>query len=76
VHGFGFGYGFGVATKAGADPKKDPVGTFAWGGIYYTDFWVDRQHEVVGIMLTQIYPSGQLKIRDAFHRLVNEAIQP
>jgi CubicO group peptidase (beta-lactamase class C family) len=76
VHGFGFGYGFGVTTRTNPDTRKDSVGSFSWGGIYHTDFWVDPQHEVVGVMLTQIYPSGHLKLRDGFHRLVNEAIRP
>jgi CubicO group peptidase (beta-lactamase class C family) len=76
VHGFRFGYGFGIATGAGAEAKKDPAGTFSWGGIYYTDFWVDPQHELIGIMMTQVFPSDKLKLRDEFHRLVNEAIQP
>jgi CubicO group peptidase (beta-lactamase class C family) len=74
VHGFAFGYGFGVTTQPD-DAKKDAVGTFGWGGIYYTDFWVDPKDEVIGIMMTQIYPTSQLKLRDAFHRLVNEAIR-
>jgi CubicO group peptidase (beta-lactamase class C family) len=76
VHGFRFGYGFGVNTGSGADVKKDAAGTFSWGGAYYTDFWVDPKHEVIGIMMTQVYPSNHLKLREEFHRLVNEAIQP
>jgi len=76
MHGSRFGYGFGIHTQAAADIKKDPAGTFGWGGIYYTDFWVDPQHELIGLMMTQIYPSGQLKLRDEFHRLVNESVQP
>ena len=56
--------------------SEDPLGTFSWGGIYYTDFWVDPKHELIGIMMTQIYPSGHLKLRDDFHRLVNGAIKP
>jgi CubicO group peptidase (beta-lactamase class C family) len=75
VHGFGFGYGFGVITQPNADGKKDPAGTFAWGGIYNTDFWVDPKDEVVGVMMTQIFPSGHLKLRDEFHRIVNESIR-
>ncbi len=75
VHGFAFGYGFGVITQPNADGKKDPVGTFSWGGIYYTDFWVNPEDQVIGIMMTQIYPSGQLKLRDELHRLVNESIR-
>jgi CubicO group peptidase (beta-lactamase class C family) len=74
AHGPSFGYGFGITTRS--DANKDPVGTFSWGGIYYTDFWVDPQHGVIGILLTQIYPSDHLKLRDEFHRLVNEAVGP
>ncbi len=76
VHGSRFGYGFGINTQASADIRKDPVGTFGWGGIYYTVFWVDPQHELIGIMMTQIYPSSHLKLRDEFQRLVNESVQP
>ena len=76
VHGMRFGYGFGINTGGGNDPKKDPAGMFSWGGIYYTDFWVDPKHDVVGVMMTQVYPSDRLKLRDEFHRLVNEAVQP
>jgi CubicO group peptidase (beta-lactamase class C family) len=76
VHGSRFGYGFGVTTRLDAEGKKDAVGSFSWGGIYYTDFWVDPKHELIGIMLTQILPSGHLKLGDGFHRLVNEAVGP
>ncbi len=74
VHGLGFGYGFGVTTKLDS-LKKDSVGSFGWGGIYYTDFWVDPGHGLIGIMMTQIYPSAGLKLRDEFHRLVNESLR-
>jgi CubicO group peptidase (beta-lactamase class C family) len=75
VHGLAFGLGFGVTKQPVADNKKDPVGTYSWGGIYYTDFWVDPKDEVIGVMMTQVFPSGQLKLRDEFHRLVNESIR-
>jgi CubicO group peptidase (beta-lactamase class C family) len=75
AHGRGFGYGFGVTTKAEGDGKHEPVGTFSWGGIYYTDFWVDPRHELIGIMMTQIYPSTGLKLRDEFHRVVYDSLR-
>jgi CubicO group peptidase (beta-lactamase class C family) len=73
-HGAGFGYGFGVVTRAGGGKADDSVGTFSWGGIYYTHFWVDPRRELIGILMTQIYPNGHLKLADQFHRLVNEAV--
>jgi CubicO group peptidase (beta-lactamase class C family) len=75
VHGGQFGFGFGIAG-APTDANKDPAGTYSWGGAYYTDFWVDPRHELIGVMMTQIYPSGHLKLREELHRLVREAIEP
>jgi CubicO group peptidase (beta-lactamase class C family) len=72
--GDAFGYGFGVFT-----PKmegKTPVspGTYSWGGIFYTYFWVDPQKELVGVMMTQVFPSEHLKLREGFVRLAYEAL--
>jgi CubicO group peptidase (beta-lactamase class C family) len=76
MHGMGFGYGFGINTQSQDDGKKEPIGSFGWGGIYYTDFWVDPRHKLIGIMMTQIYPSSGLKLRDEFHRVVYESLRP
>src|SRR5437588_12443903 len=64
--GGSFGYGFGI------EKKKDavlPAGSFFWGGIFYTSFWVDPKNEVCGVLMTQLYPS-QLKVREEFVRKV------
>jgi CubicO group peptidase (beta-lactamase class C family) len=76
VHGLRFGYGFGINSVPRADAKEDPAGTFGWGGAYYTDFWVDRQHGLVGVFMCQLDPSISLELRDQFHRLVNESMPP
>jgi CubicO group peptidase (beta-lactamase class C family) len=74
IHGQGFGYGFGVVARSRGEKADDSVGTYSWGGIYYTHFWVDPRRELIGLLLTQIYPSTHLKIAPEFHRLVNEAV--
>jgi CubicO group peptidase (beta-lactamase class C family) len=74
AHGMGFGYGFGIVTRSNGAKTNDSVGTFSWGGIYYTHFWVDPKRELIGILMTQIYPNGHLKLADQFHKLVNEAV--
>jgi CubicO group peptidase (beta-lactamase class C family) len=72
--GDGFGYGFGIVRRSREGKGEDSPGTFSWGGIYHTHFWVDPQRELIGIVLTQIYPSDHLEIAQKFHRLVNEAV--
>jgi CubicO group peptidase (beta-lactamase class C family) len=72
-HGDCFGYGFGVVTPAG---KGDvwSVGTFSWGGIFHTYFWVDPQKQLVGILMTQVYPYDKLSLRGEFRKRAYESL--
>jgi CubicO group peptidase (beta-lactamase class C family) len=71
-HGNRFGYGFGVVTERGQEPEA--IGTYSWGGFFYTFFWADPKNELIGILFTQTYPSGDLKVREEFKRLTYEAL--
>jgi uncharacterized repeat protein (TIGR03806 family) len=73
-HGTGFGYGFGIVTATEGTKEVASVGTYSWGGIFNTYFWVDPKKEIVGVLMTQIYPYQQLTIRDDFKRLTYEAL--
>jgi CubicO group peptidase (beta-lactamase class C family) len=71
----GFGYGVGVAIDRAPGPGAGPSpGTYSWGGIFNTSFFVDPQEQLFGILMTQIYPSDHLKLRAEFARLVYEAL--
>jgi CubicO group peptidase (beta-lactamase class C family) len=71
-HGDRFGYGFGVASERGDRPEA--AGSYSWGGFFYTYFWVDPANQLIGILLTQTYPSGDLRLREEFRRLTYEAL--
>lgn len=71
-HGDRFGYGFGVVSKKGGAPEA--VGSYSWGGFFYTYFWVDPKNELIGILFTQTYPSGDLKLREEMKRRIYEAL--
>lgn len=73
-HGDGFGYGFGVLTERGAADDITSVGTYSWGGIFNTYYWVDPQEEMIGILMTQVFPNDHLNIRQEFKRLAYEAL--
>jgi CubicO group peptidase (beta-lactamase class C family) len=72
--GFGFGLGFGVMT----DPRKSQdalsTGTFSWGGLHGTLFWVDPVEELVGILMIQITPYVPLRIRPLYPVVVSQAV--
>ena len=71
IHGEKFGLGFGITAKAG---DTAPVGSFSWGGIYHTFFWVDPQNEVVAVLMTQLYPWGDSTLWADFQKAVYWAI--
>jgi CubicO group peptidase (beta-lactamase class C family) len=73
VHGNRFGYGFGVFTEGHETDRGEAPGTYSWGGFYYTDFWIDPEHELIGILMTQVYPS-KLTLREDFRRAVYQAL--
>jgi CubicO group peptidase (beta-lactamase class C family) len=71
--GVKFGYGFGVQEKD--RPGGPSAGTYSWGGIFYTAFWVDPKQEVIGILMTQVFPNGHLKLREGFEKQVYAALE-
>jgi CubicO group peptidase (beta-lactamase class C family) len=69
--GWGFGLGFGVVTDPAEAKTGLPAGSYGWGGIYGTQFWVDPTNRVVGVVMTQtaIIGSGPIAnaVREAFY---------
>lgn len=73
-HGDGFGYGFGVLTERGKSEDVASVGSYSWGGIFNTYYWVDPQEELIGLVMTQVFPNEHLTIRENFKKRVYNAI--
>ena len=53
-----FGLGFWVTTDLGQVGELASVGTYGWGGVFNTRFWVDPQEDLIGIFMSQVYPSS------------------
>jgi CubicO group peptidase (beta-lactamase class C family) len=69
--GWGFTLGFGILTDPAAAKSRLPAGSYGWGGIYGTQFWIDPTNRVIGLVMTQtaIIGSGPISspIREAFY---------
>jgi CubicO group peptidase (beta-lactamase class C family) len=74
-HGDRIGYGFGVLTEAGKDHDVSSVGTYSWGGIFHTYFWIDPQKELIGVLMTQIYALDVMSQRGDFKKLVYDSLK-
>ncbi len=72
----GVGFGLGFASKI--DPVKNgnpaSYGSFFWGGLASTLFWVDPAEELVVIFMTQLMPSSTFNLRGQLEALVYAAL--
>ena len=72
--GLGFGLGFGVVVDQAKTRVACPNGTFSWGGMASTAFWVDPVNEISAMFFTQLIPSGVYPIRQYLRSLVYAAL--
>ncbi len=71
--GHGFGLGFAVRTQAGVAPVPGSVGTYHWGGIGGTHFFVDPARQLFAIFMAQA-PNQRVHYRSMMRALVYGAV--
>lgn len=74
MDGNGFGLGGSTTIDVAETMTPGSLGTFSWGGLANTFFWIDPVEEVIAIQATQMMPSGCYPIRPQFQQLVYAAV--
>jgi CubicO group peptidase (beta-lactamase class C family) len=69
----GFGLGFAVRLAPGIAPFPGSVGTYFWGGLAGTTFWVDPREHLTAVLMIQ-GPGQREHYRVLFRDLVYAAI--
>lgn len=76
THNEGVGFGLGFACKI--DPVRNgypaSTGTYYWGGLASTLFWIDPREELVVLFLTQLIPSSTFNFRGQLEALIYAAL--
>ncbi len=72
--GLGFGLGVSVVCDQTKTRALCPNGTFGWGGLASTVFWVDTENDVSALFMTQLIPSSTHPIRPFLRQLVYQAL--
>lgn len=70
------GYRFtnGMAVKAAPSETPASIGAFKWGGLYNTHYFVDPEEELIGVVMTQLFPYLQTNLSNNFESLTYDAL--
>lgn len=71
--GHGFGLGFAVRKQLGVAPVPGSAGTYFWGGLAGTSFFVDPKLDLFGILMLQA-PNQREYFRMLFRNMVYAAV--
>ena len=72
--GTGFGLGYGIIVDRGKSSSPLSEGSAYWGGAYCTISWIDREKNIVGLLMTQVRPYTHINIRRDFQVLTYQSI--
>lgn len=69
-----FGLGFDVITHPKQFNELSSIGSYSWGGAFYTTYWIDPQNKLIGIFMSQVRPYNHLSVATEFKNLVYQSI--
>jgi CubicO group peptidase (beta-lactamase class C family) len=72
--GLGYGLTGAVVTDAALGSVLGSSGIFFWGGNASTHFWIDREEDLIGMVFTQLTPSGTYPMRSKMRILTYQAL--
>jgi len=71
----GFGLGFGVTSETRYLTELGSIGSYFWGGFFYTSFVIDPKEDLIVIFMGQLHPTGNLNLDQKAIHLAYQAIK-
>jgi CubicO group peptidase (beta-lactamase class C family) len=69
-----FGFNFSLVTEHGSRLGPSQAGTYAWGGVFSTSYWVDPKEDMLVIIYRQMWGPHVADTDKQFKPLVYQAI--
>ncbi len=66
--------GFAVVSDIGKRGELGSVGSYSWGGAFYTSYWVDPSENLLAVFMSQVRPANS-DIGEKFNMLVYQALK-
>ena len=68
-----FGFGFSIISESGSKGPSQ-AGTYAWGGVFSTTYWVDPKENLIVLLYEQMWGPHFADTQKLFRALVYQAI--
>ena len=68
-----FGLGFGLTSQRGSGKLPLNAGSFEWGGMFATTYWVDPKEKIVALIYRNIWPTT-FNAADRYKVMVYQAL--
>lgn len=70
-----FGLGVALVTEKNKFMQSPSIGTFYWGGIFNTHYWVDKTENLIGLVYTQEYDAYSEDIGHLFKNVIYSTLK-
>ena len=70
-----FGLGFWVNENPGRLGELVGEGAFGWGSAYFPQYFVDPKEKMIGLMMTQLRPTGGSTLNQRFKTTIYQALK-
>ena len=69
------GLGFSLSTEKSLAVSPLSPGSFAWGGMFSSSYWIDPKEKIIAQLFLNQYPQSHGEIHDKFKILVYQALK-
>jgi CubicO group peptidase (beta-lactamase class C family) len=69
-----FGFGFSIISESGSRLTPSQAGTYSWGGVFSTTYWVDPKEGLIVLLYEQMWGPHIVDTQKLFRTLVYQAI--
>lgn len=70
-----FGLGFEVISESAAGKTPLSPGSFLWGGMFSSSYWIDPKEKIIAQLFINLYPNSHGDIHNKFKAVVYGAIE-
>ncbi|HRN54988.1 MAG TPA: serine hydrolase, partial [Agriterribacter sp.] len=69
-----FGLGFELVTEKGSAFSPRSEGSYSWGGMFSSSYWIDPKEKIVAQLFLQLFPNSHSDIHEKFKVLAYQAL--